>query len=136
MCDICDGATWGEVLLRTHLAIAEVGWSYTAVTGGPGASCWTYTVGLTSTFDHPELVVTGVTPDVAARLLEALCLRIKDGDRLVDGAERTVGAVRLVEVHPAQLEPTLADWVRYYGALGEPLTTLRALQVVVPRAWF
>ena len=43
-------------------------------------ACWTYTVGLTSRFDHPELVVTGVMPGVAAQVFEALCLRIEGGD--------------------------------------------------------
>ena len=31
MCDICNGGTWDDVLLRKHLAIESHGWSYTAV---------------------------------------------------------------------------------------------------------
>ncbi|HEX2700310.1 MAG TPA: DUF4262 domain-containing protein [Acidimicrobiales bacterium] len=138
MCDICNGGTWDDVLLRKHLAIESHGWSYTAVMSDPGRACWTYTVGLTSSFDHPELVITGVTPEIAAGLIEELCLRVADGDSLLAGGRRTIGetTVQLLDVHTAQLLPTLADWARYYGSLGAPLPTLRALQVVVPEGWF
>lgn len=138
MCEICDGTTWGEVLLRKHLAIEDKGWTYAAVEGAAGGSCWTHTVGLTTSFNHPELVVTGVIPEEAAALLEVLCLRIKDGDRLAPGTDESIDGtiVQLLDVHPAQREPALASWVRYYESLGGPRPPLRALQVVVPADWF
>lgn len=138
MCEICNGATWGEVLLRKHLEIEGRGWSLTAIAGASGGTCWTYTVGLTTSFEHPELVVTGVRYDLAARLLDLLCGLVAEGDWFDDDTEIDVGGglLRFVEVHPAQLEPTFANWVRYYGALRKPMPPLKGLQVIVPDDWF
>ena len=137
MCEICDGATWEEVLLRKRLEIESVGWSLTAVEGAPDGTCWTYTVGLTTSFKHPELVVTSVRYDMAAGLLERLCELIAEGDRFDDATEVDVGrgSLRFVIVHPAQLEPTFANWVRLYEACVPP-PELKGLQVVVPDDWF
>ena len=137
MCEICDGATWEEVLLRKRLEIESVGWSLTSVDGGPGGTSWTYTVGLTLSFGHPELVVTGVRHDMAGGLLDLLSELVSEGDRFDDATEFDVGrgSLRFVSVHPAQLKPTFANWVRYYDARTPP-PELRGLQVVVPDDWF
>ncbi len=43
-----------------------------------------YTVGLTG-FDHPELLLTGMPPEVAGRLLNGAGERVRSGDPLRPG---------------------------------------------------
>lgn len=59
MCSICDGATFDEVCARYQRNIERYGWTAVEVEAGPHGRGWTYTIGLTSTFDVPELVVVG-----------------------------------------------------------------------------
>lgn len=46
---------------------------------------FTYTVGLETTFSHPELLIVGIGSEAAARLLHAAVDRIRNGETLATG---------------------------------------------------
>ena len=64
-----------------RLAILRHGWAATAVFGDDIGESFAYTVGLTG-FDHPELLLTGMPPEVAGRLLNGAGERVRSGDPL------------------------------------------------------
>ena len=49
--------------------IARDGWHATGVLAGPGKPGYIYTTGLTVTYRHPELVITGLPPEAAHGVL-------------------------------------------------------------------
>lgn len=72
---------WQRDTIRRH------GWAVTAVFGDELGEYFAYTVGL-SGFEHPELLVTGMPPEVAGRLLNEYGERVKAGQRLRPGDQR------------------------------------------------
>src|ERR1700704_1719690 len=81
VCFICDGGTEEEQQSDRLVRIAVHGFTMVQV---EGTSPWTYTIGLAPSFDHPELVVTGV-PGMAGELITDVVDRIREGQRF-DGA--------------------------------------------------
>lgn len=84
----------------------------------------------------PELIVTGVNPQIAARALNGMGEMIRAGERftpdscLVDLAGKHT---HLSEVHPRHFESgAFAAWVDYYACLGPPHPAAEALEVVLP----
>jgi hypothetical protein len=95
-----------------------------------------HTIGLSAGFNHSELIVPGVRPDDAARLLNQLGRMVRKGDLLspqdcfVDSLGRHT---HLSKVHPAHFDRgVFAAWRDYYGCLGPPHPTAVALEVVLP----
>jgi hypothetical protein len=133
MCD--EGATLDEVRFNIHGIIDRYGWFIQYVEAFPTSRAWAYTIGLTAGWDHPELVVTGVTPQAAARVLNNLGEMIRAGRSFSpDGYQYvpSTGQVHFSQVHPAHYDlGVLAAWVDYYGCLGmQP--TAAALEVLLP----
>ena len=72
---------------RIKTDIKQFGYVLTGVfpvpeTGG----CSTYTIGLTETYDHPELLLFAIPLHAARLVLDDLILAIKTGQRIEDGA--------------------------------------------------
>lgn len=119
--------------------IQEFGWMVQMVaptiddTGAPFA----YTVGLSKTFNHPELIIVGVSPDIGGAILNIAGARIKQGEnfklepdqnvRLVSElfGGKYVAAIKSV-TQCAKLS-YLCQAVRLYGEGG-----FDALQIVMP----
>lgn len=140
MCDICDGtATIDDYFNRMHLRIAEHGWYTVCVEADARSPGWLYTVGLSESFGHPELVVVGLKPDAAHEVLEALSLGVLDGHRYAVGEIADIGGrrVRFGAVHPAHLSRDLvAAWRGYYRGLGGEPPPLEVLQVICSDDFF
>ncbi len=140
MCDLCHGGTMEDVLLRMHLRIADGGWSHTAVQY-PTRPGWTYTTGLCTNFEHPEIVVVGVDAHRSAHLLDEVCGFVRNGDRFTAGSEIGISGLgnkeagaRFVDVHPVHLQGGFTYWYWYYGSRSASMPELRALQLVVPQS--
>ena len=136
MCIMCDeGATLDEVRFNIHGIIDRYGWFIQYVEAFPTSHAWAYTIGLTAGFDHPELVVTGVTPQAAARILNRLGEMIRSGRSFGVGGNHfvpSIGQLCFSEVHPAHYDRgVLATWIDYYDCLGmRPSAT--AIEVLLP----
>ncbi|MBA2427455.1 MAG: DUF4262 domain-containing protein [Actinobacteria bacterium] len=72
MCMMCEGASLDDVRFHIHGLIEGSGWAVIPVEGNTPYRSWAYTVGLVQTFDHPELVVVGLDPLAAGRLLNSI----------------------------------------------------------------
>src|SRR3546814_19040579 len=91
MCAICDGATYDEMLAGLHGVVERFGW---AVQGVEASTPWTYTIGLTERFGHPELVLVGIDISLAMNILNALADRVAGEELAVPdlrSEERRVG---------------------------------------------
>jgi len=64
--------------------IASDGWAWIGDTGDASYPLYVYTVGLTATFGHPELVLIGLAPDLARQLIANAVKLIRDGERFID----------------------------------------------------
>lgn len=115
---------WQRDTIRRH------GWAVTAVYGEEIGEDFAYTVGL-SGFDHPELLVTGMPPEVAGRMLNEYGERVRAGQRLRPGDQRLDPVARkpveLVEVGDS-LRAGLLDANGWYGGPDQP--PVPALQLV------
>lgn len=71
--------------------IAEYGWHAVHVGPDPGdPTIWTYTLGLPTTWGHPEIILFGLSMDVAHTLLWNLVDEIKLGVTFYDGDRAVV----------------------------------------------
>lgn len=135
MCIMCDGASLDECRFNIHRIIDRYGWFIQYVEVAPVTRAWAYTIGLSAGFEHPELIITGVDPETAARALNGIGEMICAGERftpdhcLVD----PVGIhTHLSAVHPRHFERgVFAAWVDYYDCLAAH-PTAEALEVVLP----
>jgi hypothetical protein len=136
MCIMCDGASRDEVLFDVHAKVLRHGWALQAVGGEDRRADWIYTVGLSSRYAHPELVIVGGLLDDAASSLNELGELVRGGRRFEAGdlVDLSRGRVSFEEVHPVHLSDGLvAICDEYHEALGGPSMTQRVLQVV-PRS--
>ncbi len=122
-----------ETLFQIDAAIARNGFYPSAVLDDPS---WLYTVGLLSTWSHPELIVFGLHPHDAYGGITAVV------DEIRSGAVRPVGRDEPFDIQGVGscLIPVLEDYWKYpcdyligashyYGATGATLDR-RALQLV------
>ncbi|WP_299038495.1 DUF4262 domain-containing protein [uncultured Pseudokineococcus sp.] len=104
---ICDGRTHEEVRAQHLAQIEEHGWSHQMVEGDITGPPFAYTLGLTRQEGHPEVVVSGLPPDVACGVLHAVVEHVQAGHRLTAGTEVDLGHAvvwRVVRVrHPQRL---------------------------------
>lgn len=82
---MCDGYTREELLARTLAIIEQHGWMVQFVEPGRTSPAFAYTVGLTRFHDHPELLVSGLTAEHSAGLLNELGRHVRDGHRFTAG---------------------------------------------------
>lgn len=136
MCMMCDGASLDELHFNVHGSIARHGWSNMAVEAAGDHPSWAYTIGLSAGFDHPELVVFGLSHLASNRLLNAIGEDVRHGEYFLagdvldfpDGSE-----AELLAVHPAHFgRDVFGEWLNYYHALGPPLPHHWALQLWQP----
>ncbi len=66
------------------------GWHVMQVLGGPDVPGWSYTVGLFSNYEHPEVAIFGLDMKVMHQVLNLVGRAVQGGDRFADGAETSV----------------------------------------------
>jgi hypothetical protein len=132
VCVICDGGSFEELLSDQFVRIALEGCVMVAVDSTPE---WAYTIGLAHSFDHPELVVTGLPSASANHVLAAVVDRVREGERFTASSPRLslceCTTATFGMVHPGQWDSgRFAHWVRYYDWVGDEPPRREALQVL------
>ena len=113
-----------DLAIRTH------GWFLQMVTD---AVPFSYTVGLTESFGHPELMMIGMELDRQSSVIRRIVEPIEQTGH-VDTADVAAAGITLVDVHDNHLDGDwFGTWVRRYGHL-PPAGAY--LQVVPPAEWF
>ena len=126
MCWMCDhpDATVQEWLEAIRETVQKHGWAVQFVESDRAP--YAYTVGLHER-GLPELLVTGLSPQPAARILDSVAEYLVDGGKPLPGERILVGGELLLDVvqvqHP---DAHMNVAVAFYGA------DLRALQLVWP----
>ena len=126
----CDGYSFEQSMLALDLTIRTHGWALTQVTA---EMPWSYTIGLSESYDHPELMIAGVElstqRSVVNRIVDAI---VKTGS--VDHPLLADAGITLVEVHPTHLaDHWFGRWSAHYERIPVPGTFL---QIVPPWDWF
>jgi hypothetical protein len=125
MCEMCDGATWDDVVRRTRATIAEYGWQLQLVEGDAADPPLCYTVGLTAR-GLPELLLTGRGTNETATILNSLAQSAVHGGLVLEPGMELVFFQRRVHLAPiAAPDGVLLIADSLYGS-----SRLRALQVV------
>jgi len=131
MCCMCDGWTLDEAQADLNDRKQRFGWT---LQGVEGARPWTYSIGLTERFGHPELVMAGVPIDAAGAMINALGHRIAAGEDLIDGDHLWEGEIELEVggVHPVHIADGLVgQWEEHYWRHPEVAPVeLRVLQLL------
>lgn len=140
MCRVCEGFTIDDVMALDAVRIAEVGYGIQGVIApsgdhDDGVGAWAYTVGLLDAAGHPEMIIAGVAPDLAASVLSVLAQSALEGERYLVGETIDLGGpiARVGYVHDVQYElGTFSTWFRLImaGVLRE--STLDAVQIILP----
>jgi len=93
----CVGCKHGPQAIQASVekGIAKVGWVMIPVADGDPP--FVYTVGLTETYKHPELIITGFPPNAMIEILEAAVDKLKESRGAFEGA--LVPGVIQVNVH-------------------------------------
>jgi hypothetical protein len=76
-------AAWDRFFTDMNERIEHFGWVVQAVFPTEHDAikvAWSYTIGLTRHFDHPEIIITGLTPDLAQTLLNDVGGRVSKGE--------------------------------------------------------
>lgn len=130
MCLQCDGYSYEQSMLALDLTIRTHGWALSQITD---ANPWSYTIGLTESYDHPELMITGLTLERQNSVIRHIVGPIETTGR-IDEADLAAAGVTLVEVHANHLRGDwFATWSNRYGHV-PPNGTF--LQIVPPGDWF
>lgn len=136
MCFLCDGGTPDELRREIEAEIDQRRPFVVDVERTVLEPAWSYTIGLSELFDHPELVMVASCATCAAEHLDALVKRIAAGRRF-DGEQRKPVKIgrdreaRFGPVHPDQWDTgRLAFWNEYYDAKPWESPPQRALQVL------
>ena len=66
--------------------IESGGHSVAAIVGDETGCDWAYSIGLTRSYDHPELVVVGLEAPFAGAVIEVLSRRVAEGEQLIPGS--------------------------------------------------
>src|ERR687888_478627 len=97
--------------------VERYGWHVQMVVGDPLHPPWTYTIGLWTSFGHPELAMFGIDGNQATLLLHLMGERVMKGERFAAGATDdgvlTEQQVRVDTVRPEWYAPyfgTAIDW--------------------------
>ncbi len=131
MCLQCDGYSYEQSMLELDLLIQVHGWALVQVEGD--VTSWSYTVGLTENYGHPELAMTTVRLELQSAVIHRLVDDIVETGHLdLDlVAEREL---ELVEVHPTYfIQEWFGTWSNHYE---RPPAPGGFLQIVPPASWF
>jgi hypothetical protein len=130
MCLQCDGYSFEQSMLALDLTIRTYGWRLTQVTD---TMPWSYTIGLTESYDHPELMITGLELEMQSSVIRRIVGPIEKSGTIDQNALDDAG-ITLVEVHPNHLRSDwFGTWSNRYGHT-PPAGTF--LQIVPPSDWF
>ncbi len=133
-----DSFTWlDQLMFGMHAKIDRLGWTGMYVFGERHAPAWGYTIGLSERFQHPELVVVGLSDRSVGWLFNELATRATEGarlDELPDGRLELDGhPFRVLPVHASHWATDRFNmWLEYYELLGEGRPPQAALQVQWP----
>lgn len=117
-------------MLSLDLTIRAFGWQLLQITD---TNPWSYTIGLLESYDHPELMVTGLELDLQKRMIRKIVDSIETNGSVDDAFLEREG-VTLVEVHPNHLAGDwFGTWSNFYQRLPPPGSFL---QIVPPSDWF
>lgn len=117
-------------MLTLDLTIRTHGWQLTQVTD---AMPWSYTIGLTESYGHPELMMYGVELGTQNSVIRKIVDPIATTGS-VDQPFLERQGVTLVEVHPNHLaDHWFGTWSSFYERLPAPGSFL---QIVPPADWF
>ena len=117
-------------MLSIDLTIRTYGWQLLQITD---TNPWSYTIGLLESYDHPELMITGLEFDVQNRVIRKIVDSIETTGS-VDLAFLEREGVTLVDVHPRHLAGDwFGTWSNFYERLPPPGSFL---QIVPPSDWF
>ena len=92
MCLQCDGYSHEEAMRALDLMIRTYGWALQQV--NDVSTSWCYTVGLVENYQHPELVLMDVDPDVQGSLMTQLVEGITTCGELSEPLMRSMGVSR------------------------------------------
>jgi hypothetical protein len=122
MCWQCDnpGGTTEEYLAELHGTMLKSGWAVQYVESD--RMPFAYTVGLAGC-GVPELLVTGVSPRRALRMLNSVAQRALGGDRLTPGMQLTIPAGPIVEM--VEVEHPHEHLIFAVAILGNDVTALQ-----------
>ena len=91
------------------------------------ATAWCYTIGLIESYQHPELVLMDVDPELQRGLMTQLVEGIATSGGLTNELLSRLG-VRCVQVHQDHLRSDLfASWANRYGRFPQPGEILQVL---------
>lgn len=123
-------AALAERLAPARANVERHGWHLQMVVGDPVHQPWAYTIGLWTSFGHPELSMFGVDPNQAAVLLNLMGERVLRGERFEPG--RAYG--RVLAEQDVRVAGVLPAWYApYFGlAIDWYLDEFPMLQVVLP----
>ena len=117
-------------MLSLDLTIRTYGWQLNQITD---TNPWSYTIGLTESYGHPELMVCGLELDVQNTVIRKIVDPIVETGS-VDHAFLESEGVTLVEVHPNHLAGDwFGTWSNFYERTPPPGSFL---QIVPPGDWF
>jgi hypothetical protein len=110
--------------------VERFGWHVQMVVGDPLHQPWTYTIGLFTTFGHPELAMFGIDGNQATLLLNLMAERVGKGERFAAGASDD----GVLSEHPVRLAAVRPEWYApYFGAaIDWYLDEFPILQVLLP----
>jgi hypothetical protein len=132
-CRICrPGELADDHEQRCVDVVLEHGWQVTLVGAGDGEDepAFAYTVGLAHRQDHPELVVSGLSPELMHSVLNDVAARVVSGHRFPPGTgvEGALGKVPvLVEAVTEEGLEQSVTWSRWFHRAPTP-----AVQLVWP----
>lgn len=121
-----------EILARLDAAIREHGWAVQSVLPGPDNPSFSYTLGLTESFGHAELIMVGFRPELMHRLLNDVGELVRAGERFGDWDKSD----KVISGYPVvfrELAPEAArEWAK--AARNRNGDRLTVLQVFLPDA--
>ena len=117
-------------MLSLDLTIRTYGWQLTQVTD---TNPWSYTIGLTESYGHPELMIIGLELDLQNTVIRKIVDPIVETGS-VDRRFLEREGVTLVEVHPNHLAGDwFGTWSNFYERTPPPGSFL---QIMPPGDWF
>jgi hypothetical protein len=99
--------------------ISEHGWAVVNVEGDEAQPAYSYSVGLSKAFDHPEVIAFGLSQAVLQQIINTIGQRVRAGHRFSDKETSedvlTGYACAFRKVAPAALSNYMPAVVEYYG---------------------
>ena len=131
MCLQCDGYAFEQAMLELDLRIRVDGWALVQVDAG--VASWSYTIGLTEHYGHPELTMVAVRLELQSAVIHRLVDDIVETGKL-DLDLVAEHELELVEVHSTRFaQAWFGTWSNHYERRPAPGGFL---QIVPPSSWF